>query len=102
VTRPPPPDQPSPEQSARFAAELRASVQAARRLGASTVVPGPDGQQQVRVLPEGERTRLTLVEHGHVLAQRWVDTQWLIEHLERAGQTYAVLVRLLTDPDPDP
>lgn len=101
MSRPPPRDQPSPEETARLVAELRAAVQAADRLAASTVLASPDrGRRQVRVLPEGARTRLTHVEHGQVLAERDVDTAWLIAHLGREGQSYAVLARVLTDPEP--
>lgn len=46
---------------------------------------------QRRVLPDGARTRLTLVEHGQVAAERDVG---------REGQSYTVLARLLTDPEP--
>lgn len=55
---------------------------------------------QRRVLPDGARTRLTLVEHGQVAAERDVDTRWLIAHLGREGQSHTVLARLLTDPEP--
>ena len=73
---------------------------AADRLAASTVLASPDRRRQVRVLSDGVRTRLTYVEHGQVLAERDVDTLWLIDHLGREGQTYPVLTRLLTDPRP--
>lgn len=81
VTRPPPRDQPSDQECRELAERLAAVVRERQRLLAATVVRGPDSRQ-VHVLPdEHGRVWLALVEHGRVLAEREVDTRWLLAHL---------------------
>lgn len=92
--RPPPRDQPSPEETAELVAALRVAVEAGRRRQASTVVRGPDRSRWVRVVPAGERADVALEEQGVVLASRDVDTAWLVTRLG-AGGGYAALLELL-------
>lgn len=94
MTRPPPPDQPSEEEGRELAERLAAVVRERRRLIAATVVRGP-ATRRVHVLPdERGRVWLALVEHGHVLAEREVDTRWLLAHLG-ASPSFADLAALL-------
>lgn len=96
MTRPPPRDQPSSEESAALLAELGEQLAAARTLRGAQVVPSPDRARQVRVRPDGARTHLSLVEHGQVLAERDVDTSTLLEVLGgQATGAFAALASII-------
>lgn len=100
MTRLPARDQPQPEVTAELVAGLRRSVEDARRRAGSTVVRGPEPHRWVRVILGGARASLSLEEHGQVVAERDVDTAWLLEHMSREGQRYADLAALLEGDDP--
>lgn len=96
MTRPPPRDQPPPQESAALLAELGTQLATAETLRGAQVVPSPDRARQVRVRPDGARTHLSLVEHGQVLAERDVDTADLLDALGgQATRAFDALVGII-------